>query len=119
MSHFEEELEIEVTASQTLTKTETVWTPNYHVETDRDYDATTGSYEYTASREPDDDIDELFRQQYRTPLEIIRCCKKICEQLEKDGHCVYAGIRIPDLSLDCDGWDEEENNNNDDLIEFL
>ena len=35
MSHFEEELEIEVTVSQTLTKTETVWTPNYHVETDR------------------------------------------------------------------------------------
>ena len=119
MSHFEEELEIEVTVSQTLTKTETVWTPNYHVETDRDYDATTGSYEYTASREPNDDIDELFRQQYRMPLEIIRCCKKICEQLEKDGHCVYAGIRIPDLSLDCDGWDEEENNKNDDLIEFL
>ena len=131
MSHFEEELEIEVSASQTLTKTATVWTPNYHEVTDRDYDPTIGRYVYTAYHEPNDDIDVLFRQQYRLPTDIIRDCQKICKQLMKDGQPVYAGISILELSLDCDGWEEEqprqnadrtetENvNKNNDLIEFL
>ena len=126
MSHFDEELEIEVTVSQTLTKTDSVWTANWHEVTERDYDATAGGYVYTAWREHDDDIDVLFRQQHRLPLDIIRDCEKICEQLKRDGHSVYAGIRIADLSIDCDDWEEAKDcaenanvNKNDDLIEFL
>ena len=124
MSHFDEELEIEVTVSQTLTKTDSVWTANTHEVIDRDYDATAGGYVYTAFREPDDDPDVLFRQQHRLPLDIIRDCEKICEQLKRDGHRVYAGIRIADLSIDCDDWEEVKEcnaniNKNDDLIDFL
>ena len=104
----EEELEVEVTVSQTLVKTATVFASNTHTCVDRDYDATAGGYVYTESRECDDDPNELFREQYRTPLEIIQSCEKICEQLKRDGHRVYAGIRIYDLSLDCDDWEEGE-----------
>ena len=101
-----EELEIEVTVSQTLVKTTSVFAANTHVCVDRDYDATAGGYVYTACRECDDDVVKLFHQQYRTPLEIIQSCEKICEQLKRDGHRVYAGIRIADLSIDCDDWNE-------------
>ena len=60
--------------------------------------------------------EELFRQQYRSPVEIIEVCEWICRQLVKEGRSflnyeVTPGhkrlIDLRDLSIDCMGWDEE------------
>ena len=51
--------------------------------------------------------EELFRQQYRSPVEIIEVCEWISRQLVKEGrdfmHC-----DLRDLSIESAGWDEEE-----------
>ena len=50
------ENEFEVTVSQTLVKTTSVFTDNVHQCVERDYDATAGGYAYTSSVEPDSTI---------------------------------------------------------------
>lgn len=61
--------------------------------------------------------EELFRQQYRSPVEIIEVCEWICRQLVKEGrdfmHCELEPGRtrivdLRDLSIESAGWDEEE-----------
>ena len=60
--------------------------------------------------------EELFRQQYRSPIEIIQCCEWICRQLLKEGRKFLhyeltegheRTVNLQDLAIDCMGWDEE------------
>ena len=101
------ENEFEVTVRQTLVKTTSVFTDAVHECVERDYDATTGRYEYTSSAEPDCDLEELFAEQQRSPLEIIRCCEQICKQLLSEGRRRCAKVDLADLRIDCENWEEE------------
>ena len=60
--------------------------------------------------------EELFRQQYRSPVEIIEVCEWICRQLLKEGRKFLhyeltegheRTVNLQDLAIDCMGWDEE------------
>ena len=104
------ENEFEVTVRQTLAKTTSVYTDAVHQCVERDYDATTGGYAYTSFAEPDCDLGELFAEQQRSALEIIRDCEKIANQLIKDGKYFYAGVSLNRLLDSCAGWEETELN---------
>ena len=101
------ENEFEVTVRQTLVKTTSVFTDAVHECVERDYDATTGRYEYASSVEPDCDLEELFAEQQRSPLEIIRCCEQICKELLSEGRRRCAKVDLADLRIDCEYWEEE------------
>ena len=104
------ENEFEVTVRQTLTKTTSVFTEAVHECVERDYDAMAGGYAYTSFAEPDCNLDELFAEQQRSALEIIRDCEKIAHQLIKDGKLSYAGVSLNRLLDSCAGWEETELN---------
>ena len=104
------ENEFEVTVRQTLVKTTSVFTEAVHQCVERDYDATTSGYAYTSFAEPDCDLGELFAEQQRSALEIIRECEKIVNQLIKDGKLSYAGVSLNRLLDSCVGWEEVELN---------
>ena len=102
------ENEFEVTVSQTLVKTTSVFTDNVHQCVERDYDATAGGYAYTSSVEPDCDLSELFSEQQRSALEIIQCCEQICKQLLSEGRRRCAKVDLSELYHDCEGWENEK-----------
>ena len=104
------ENEFEVTVRQTLTKTTSVFTEAVHECVERDYDATAGGYAYTPFAEPDCDLKELFAEQQRSALEIIRCCERICKQLLNEGRRSCAKVDLAELLDACAGWEEEEFN---------
>ena len=65
----------------------------------------------------DDNDEELFRQDNRSPIEIIQTCEWICRQLLKEGrdflrYEVTPGLTrtvcLRDLCIDCEDWDEKE-----------
>ena len=99
-----------MTVRQTLVKTTSVFTDAVHQCVERDYDATVGGYAYTSFAEPDCDLGELFAEQQRAALEIIRECEKIVNQLIKDGKHFYAGVSLNRLLDSCVGWEEMELN---------
>ena len=102
------EQEFEVTVRQTLVKSTSVFTDAVHQCVERDYDATAGGYAYTSFDEPDGDLMELFSEQQRSALEIIRCCEQICKQLLDEGRQRCAKVDLADLRHDCCDWEEEE-----------
>ena len=104
------ENEFEVTVRQTLVKTTSVFTETVHQCVERDYDATAGGYAYTPFAEPDCDLKELFAEQQRSALEIIRCCERICKQLLNEGRRSCAKVDLAELLDACAGWEEEEFN---------
>ena len=102
------EQETIVTARSVLVKETSVWGSEGHIETDSDINPDTGQRETTRLWVCDDNVDELFREQQRTPEEIINCCQMIVQQLRKEGRYFYAGINLFDLDVDCNGWVETE-----------
>ena len=102
------ENEFEVTVRQTLAKTTSVFTEAVHECVERDYDATAGGYAYTSFAEPDCDLGELFAEQQRSALEIIRDCERICKQLVDEGRRRCAKVDLSELYHDCEGWDNEK-----------
>ena len=102
------ENEFEVTVRQTLVKTTSVFTDAVHQCVERDYDATAGGYAYTSFAEPDDNLSELFGEQQRSALEIIRCCEQICKQLLDEGRRRCAKVNLAELRHDCEYWENEE-----------
>jgi len=60
--------------------------------------------------------EELFRQDYRSPAEIIEMCERICRQLMKEGRYFVRYVVAPgrprrvcdirSLANDCKGWTE-------------
>ena len=51
---------------------------------------------------------ELYEDQNRTALEVLRACEKVIEKLISDGHTWYARTWLPKLLDDLKGWDEVE-----------
>ena len=113
----ENEPEKTVTARAVLVKETTVWCGEEHTCVEWETDPDTGRRVATAYRESDYSDEELFRQTYRSPVEIIMCCEWICRQLMKEGrdflhYEVLPGhtraINLRDLSMDCEDWEEED-----------
>ena len=102
------ENEFEVTVRQTLAKTTSVFTEAVHQCVERDYDAMAGGYAYTSFAEPDCDLGELFAEQQRSALEIIRDCERICKQLVDEGRRRCAKVDLSELYHDCEGWENEK-----------
>ena len=102
------ENEFEVTVRQTLAKTTSVFTGAVHECVERDYDAMVGGYAYTSFAEPDCNLDELFAEQQRSALEIIRDCERICKQLVDEGRRSCAKVDLSELYHDCEGWENEK-----------
>ena len=54
------------------------------------------------------DLKEDYLNQSRTLRQALEACCTVLEQLVKDGHRRYAGIYVPTLLDECEGWDDEE-----------
>lgn len=104
------EREVSVTARAVLVKDTSVWSSEGHTCVEYEYDADTGRCEPVASWESDEEEEDLFRQQHRSPIEIIMCCERICRQLMEEGHATYASMSLSNLIYDCQDWDEIEFN---------
>lgn len=113
----ENEPETEVKVRSVLVKETSIFGGEEHTCVEWEIDPDTGRRVATAYRERDDSLENLFRQQYRSPGEIIEACEWICRQLVKEGrdflryeltpgHTRVVNLR--DLSIDCEGWEEEE-----------
>ena len=100
-------METEVTVRTTLVKETVVETSEGHMvcETEIEPD---GTRSHVSFFEPDVDLKETFLNAHRSAIQIIRDCEKICKELAKNGMRFYAGIYIPTLIDDCEGWEEEE-----------
>ena len=108
---------IDVTARAVLKKETTIFGGESHMCVEYETDPDTGRRVATAYRESDYSDEELFRQTYRSPVEIIMCCEWICRQLLKEGrnflkYELKPGhtrvINLRDLSMDCEDWEEED-----------
>ncbi len=108
MKNEDNEQKIEVTVRQQLSKNTVLWGCKGHYCTDWDVDPDTGRSVSTSYWESDENFEELFHKQQRTPMEIIMCCDKMAKQLILDGKHNYAGINMSDLRNDCSGWEEDE-----------
>ena len=106
-----------VTASAVLVKETTIFGGEEHTCVEWETDPDTGRRVATAYRESDYSDEELFRQTYRSPGEIIMCCEWICRQLMKEGrdflhYEVLPGhtrtVNLRDLCIDCEDWDEKD-----------
>jgi hypothetical protein len=128
--------EINVTARAVLVKENTtIWGSEGHTCVDWDINPNTGRREPSGYWESDDNLEELFRCQQRSPAEIIELCERLCRQLVKEGrnfqhYEVLPGkervVDLRDLAMDCAGWEEtldvreiynEQDTKN--IIEFL
>ena len=100
--------EIEVTATATLVKETVVLGSGTHTCTECEIEPD-GSRSYVSFTESDDDIKELFREQEKSPIELIRALEKIVTQLKQALHVkYYAHYRLDDVLDACAGWDEIE-----------
>ena len=111
------DMEIDVTARAVLVKETTVFGGESHTCVEYETDPDTGRRVATAYRESDESEKDLFRQTYRSPIEIIMCCEWICRQLLKEGRNFVnyelkpghtRTVNVRDLSMDCEGWDETD-----------
>ena len=87
--------EIEVTVRSTLIKETVVIGCEAYQFVEYDYD-------------PLDDLEECFRSQDKTPIQIIMDCQRIVGELLREKKRTYAGIYLPHLLDACEGWEEEE-----------
>ena len=99
--------EIDVTVKTRLIKETVVETSEGHWvhETEIEPDGTRSTVSFY---ETDEDLKETFLNAHRSAIQIIRDCEKICKELPKNGMRFYAGIYLPSLADDCEGWEEEE-----------
>ena len=105
-----------VTARAVLTKETEVFCSEGHIEKEWEIEPD-GTRVPAAHWVSDDNNEELFRQENRSPIEIIQACERICRQLLKEGrrflhYELTPGhtrvVNLQDLAVDCEGWDEEE-----------
>jgi hypothetical protein len=98
--------EIDVTVKTSLIKETVVETSEGHMvcETEIEPD---GTRSHVSFFEPDVDLTEVFLNEHRSAIQIIRDCEKICKELVKNGMRFYAGIYLSSLVDDCNDWEEE------------
>ena len=99
-------LEVDVTAKSVLIKETVVETSEHHTVVEREIELD-GSYSTIAYEEPEIDLRDAFESEQRRPIEIIRDCQKICQELVKVGNIWFAKKYIPKLIDDCEDWEEE------------
>ena len=100
--------EIEVTARATLVKETVVLGSGTHTCTECEIEPD-GSRSYVSFSESDDDVRELFRDQEKSPMELITALERIVTQLMKAQKLrFYARYNLSELLNACAGWDEIE-----------
>jgi hypothetical protein len=100
--------EIEVTARATLVKETVVLGSGTHTCTECEIEPD-GSRSYVSFSESDDDVRELFRDQEKSPMELITALERIVTQLMKVQKLrFYARYNLSELLNACDGWEEIE-----------
>ena len=100
--------EIEVTARATLVKETVVLGSGTHTCTECEIEPD-GSRSYVSFSESDDDVRELFRDQEKSPIELITALERIVTQLMKAQKLrFYARYNLSELLNACDGWEEIE-----------
>lgn len=100
--------EIEVTARATLVKETVVLGSGTHTCTECEIEPD-GSRSYVSFSESDDDVRELFRDQEKSPMELITALERIVTQLMKAQKLrFYARYNLSELLNACDGWEETE-----------
>jgi hypothetical protein len=100
--------EIEVTARATLVKETVVLGSGTHTCTECEIEPD-GSRSYVSFSESDDDVRELFRDQEKSPIELITALERIVTQLMKVQKLrFYARYNLSELLNACDGWEEIE-----------
>lgn len=92
------EEEFEVTISQTLSKTVTVYTSNYNLEVDCDEEGC-----YRNCDTSDTDWKEVYEEDHHTPLQLIGFLKRLLE-----GNEPISDSLKKQLIEECDDWCEDE-----------
>lgn len=100
--------EIEVTVRSTLIKETVVMGCAAYQYVEYDYDPVDGFCSGHLVTDAGDDLEECFRNQDKTPIQIIMDCKRIVGELLREKKRSYAGIYLPSLLDACEGWEEEE-----------
>ena len=104
--------ELKMRAVATLVKEDYVWCDEYHkcVEYEIEPD---GTRMPVITWERDETDENIFRQTYRTPDEIIELCGRICKELLKEKRYFLryeltpgrkSSVNLKDLAEDCTGW---------------
>ena len=100
--------DVDVTVKAVLVKETVIQSPGTHYVTECEIEPD-GTKSYTSFEESNEDPYELFRDQKRSPINLIVALEKIIKKLQEEHKLHwYAGYNLYDLLADCDGWDEEE-----------
>jgi hypothetical protein len=108
------EKEFEVTCSQTLSKTTSIWTNDYipgasGVDYEPDDE---GGYCAIGWQDPDDTSETDWRQAYNdvamTPLDIINACETLAKHLLEQGTTSIGHLRMKELIKECEGWNDDD-----------
>ena len=100
--------EIDVTVRTTLVKETVVMGSGTHTCTECEIEPD-GSRSYVSFSESDDDVRELFRDQEKSPMELIMALERIVTQLIKAQKLrFYARYNLSELLNACSGWEETE-----------
>ena len=100
--------EIDVTVRTTLVKETVVMGSGSHTCKECEIEPD-GSRSYVSFSESDDDVRELFRDQEKSPIELITALERIVTQLMKAQKLrFYARYNLSELLNACDGWEEIE-----------
>jgi len=106
--------EFEVTCSQTLSKTTSIWTNDYipgasGVDYEPDDEGGCCAYGW---QDPDDTSETNWKQAYKdvamTPLDIINACGKLAKYLLEQGTTYIGPLHMKGLIEECQGWDEDD-----------
>lgn len=93
------EREFEVTISQTLSKTITIFTNDYNLEADCDED---GCYEVCDTS--DTNWKEAYEDNLHTPAQLIKILKLVLEENKKKGIVFKTEGFTNDLIEECENW---------------
>ena len=108
------EKEFEVTCSQTLSKTTSIWTNDYipgasGVDYESDDEGGCCAYGW---QDPDDTSETDWKQAYKdvamTPLDIINACETLAKHLLEQGTTYIGPLHMKELIKECEGWNDDD-----------
>lgn len=100
--------EVDILIKQTLTKEDVIYVRPAYSHGEYEYDPVEGVNVGTTIHEYGDDLDEYYKNQHLTPMEIIQKCKKIVHELRKTGCRWCANVNLPELEEECENWEVEQ-----------
>ena len=95
------EKEFDVTISQTLSKSTSIYTQDYQPE----YDEENGHVYADTSQT---DWKKAYNDAAMTPLDIIQSAEKIAKALLEEGKTRFAGIYLKSFVEECQDWNNDE-----------